>query len=219
MGFGKNEKCKLEKQLYDPEIASILMYVLGTIGALGGIVCTIDYIDRKQTEKKEYRFTQKRRKEIEFEISYSFRNISISIESIIRRIEFIVKICQVPFDSNKIFSDHNFSFGNCPILLDNFQFKAYKNEQKNIIKEIVKINNNVFHVEKLIAEIPYLSDSTDFIINKKLQNRLKQIIVETNNLMKKFGEITTSDFIDQTIRLCRDVEGINNLREERRNLL
>lgn len=215
----KYSKNDTEDRLYDPELASILIFVIGALGALGGIASTLDYIERKQYKKREYNLTEKRISEIKLEISYSFRNISLSIDSIRRRLEFLGKICQVAYENNEKFTDHNIRFGNCPVFLNPFQFKAYKNEQDVILREIIEMNNNIFYIEELLGGIPDSVNNADYIVNKRLQLNLKEIIYEINNLMQEFGKITTNEFFDRTIRLCKNIEEINSLREDMKNLL
>ena len=214
-----NKNGNSENRLYDPEIVSILFYVLGALGSLGGIVCTIDYIDRQCKEIKERHFTEELKNKIKFEISNSFRNIFLSVDIIRQRLEFIGKICQVLSSNDKKLSVYNLSFGTSSILINDPQFRAYQNDQKSILKEIGEINDNVSSIECLIPEILHLVDNTAFIINKKLQNKLKQIITAINELMQDFRKISINEFMDRTICLCRDIEATKNLIEDKKDLM
>lgn len=194
-----------ENQLYDPDIVPIIMCIIGALGTLSGIVKTLEYIERKRYERKDRRLMEERREDIKSEISYIFSNVFLSFESISRRLELIIRICQVLPENKNNFYNRIFSFGNCHIFLNSFQIKAYQNEQSLILKEIDVINNNVIYVEKLIAENPDLVSDINYIRDMRLQNQLSQIITEINNLMQRFGKIMINEFLEKTIQLCRDI--------------
>lgn len=207
-----NLNCKQNNYLYDPDIASIITIVLGTLGSIGGIIATIDYIEQKRDKSNEEFVNKERKKIVEAEIVYSFGNISFSANNIRRRLEFLEKICRKSPENDEKLSNREFIFGKTPILLDRFQFGIYQKEQKSIFYEIEKILENVPLIEILISENKNIFDNENYLRYKKLQANLQIIITKINNLMDDFRKIPISEFIDRTIQLCRLIEEIGGFK-------
>jgi len=210
----ENNNCKHNGQLYDPDIVSVVTIVLGTLGAIGGIVTTLDYIERKRNSNDERKYKEERRVYIEIQIVNSFRDLSFSINKIRRRLEFLDSICRGSLEIDDRFSERKFNFGNCPILLTDFQFRLYQKEQGYIFNEVGEIHKSISIIEELIAENQYLFDNKRYINNLNLRHTLSKTIMSVNDLMQEFGRITIDEFLERTISLCRKIEKISNFKDE-----
>jgi hypothetical protein len=208
---------KQNNNLYDPEIVSVILIVLGTIGAIGGVANTLDYIERKRNSTMEHHSNEKRKKYVELEVINSFRDLSFSIDIIRRRLEFLDKVCHGSLEIEDRFTERKFSFGNCPILLKEHEFRLFQKEQSYIFNEVAEIHKTIFIIEELITENQYLYDNVNYIVNKKLRYTLDHIIKSVNDLMNKFSNITIDEFLRSTIGLCRQIEEITKLGENLKN--
>ena len=214
--MGLNDNIKKNNHLYDPDVMSIITIVLGALGSIGGIIATIDFIERKYEKNNEFKLKEERKNLIEVKISYSFRDLSFSIYKIRQRLKLIDEICKISHGEQ--YSTQTSKYGSGSVVLSDFQFNLFKSEQSCIINEIAEIYKTVSIIEELIAENQYLVNNENYIKNKDLHNTLKHEIKTINNLMEAFGRITIEDFLDRTIKLCQNIGQICGSVENERNL-
>ena len=203
---------KDSETVYDPDVPALLMLILSTFGALGGIAGTLAHIDYRRGKRKTDLHNLRVREQIEHEIEVSFAEIRYTVRNIERRIDGIMELIKTsynydgkpPYDESLCL---RMEFGGKPLLLSQMGFTRFRWLQDDIISDISKFLRNISIIEQVLSE--YSSWFSERLHLERIKYDLHKVVDECNKLLLNVREYAIDEFMRKLQELCNQIEQIS----------
>lgn len=207
----QNKAKELESQhyhrIYDPEIVSILLTVVSTLGSIAAVIDVGMNIaqkcdDKKQNEckKRQNSVTQKR------SILRDIRRANIELRRSITSIEYYIDLLQEMYNDSIMpnYREEEMRFGNGFMKLTRSELNIFYRLHIDIHSEAINISTNLHSLEESLYDSMYQSILPDGTSNQAR----KMVLRESNNidhLLSLYGKYDIFSFISATERCCKNL--------------